>query len=590
MKLTPLTPITSELKTYDLVALDTEGDGSEGGYIIGVCYDADGPHIFRDRRQLKDWLFSRSTLGKRIVAANLEYDYAVAFQPFNGHFDILLSNRRWMQAVYRDGFKHAWTAFDIQRVAPLSVHEMGEVIGLKKFSTPPALIHDARYHADEWKCQAHARTFCVECYCVRDAEITYKFAVMYQRALNGLGAEMKLTAASTAMNLFRRRFLMMEVPPTLPERNEMARSAYFGGRVEVYRIGTSFDVHAYDFNSLYPSVMRDAEVGRPDTYRRVDRPANPYRYLDYFGQFWGSLRLPRQNCGLLPFRFEGRLYFPTGDVSGSWMLSEVRNALKHGATIRHTDAILYARQTLRPFAGYIETLYRLRSALQETSSPEQITVKLLMNALYGKFAQHDGDGLQTLIAPPPDYDLAKYAGDEPVIIAGREMFIRSKQTFIQPPHIQVLWAAEITAQARIKLLSTMLELENEVVYCDTDSIHTGRTLPIDPSLGKLKLEHDLARVTYFAPKEYGGQDKSGEFIQRAKGVPISYRSEYLTKGAVEFQQPIHVMTAVRRGRRIAEWVNVEKHRRSDAMNRKHAHLSDYNKGYLLTEPFEGGEL
>lgn len=585
-----LRPLKSEPNTYELIALDSEGSGKRGDFKIAVTYDSDGPHIFYNRSQLKRWLFRSANLNKIILAANLEYDYAVCFQPFDGNFDILLSNRRWMSASYRDNNKHVWRAWDIQRIAPLSVAQMGKVINLPKLSTPPELVEDTRYKPDEWTCADHHKIFCVECYCVRDAEITYKFSVMYQQSLNALGAQMKLTAASCAMDLFRRRFLLDEIPATNPENNLIARQAYYGGRVEAFHIGTTSDVKAYDFNSLYPSVMMGAEVAIPSSYIRHDRLSNPHKYMDNFGQFFGTVHVPDYNVGLLPFRSEGRLYFPVGNIRGSWMLSELRHALEHGAIIKDCESIIYARKTIRPFDDYIRTLYDIRLEHKQSNNPSEIVDKLLMNSLYGKFAQHDDGGLQSLLMPEDGFSLDDFIGCEPVEIAGREMFLRDKNNIVQSPHIHVLWAAEITARARIKLLSALLPVQYEAVYCDTDSVHTFSKLDTSINLGGLKVEHDFARVTYFAPKEYGGQDQNGEFVHRAKGIPPAYRSEYLAKGAVEFKQPIHTLTAIRRGKRIAEWVTVEKHRRSDAMNRSHRPVPDFNAELVPTFPFEAGTL
>lgn len=579
-------PILEKPDAYDIIALDSEGSGAAGDFVIAVLYDSDGAHVFKEREKIKPFLFSRRNLGKRIIAANLEYDYAVCFQPFTGNYEITLANRKWIKVTYSDMQKHVWTAIDIQRIAPLSVADMGKVIGIEKYPTPPVLVRDRDYHPKEWKCRNHNRTFCIECYCIRDAEITYKFTVLFQQGLNDLGGEMKLTAASSAMDLYRRSFLDMDIPITLPQRNELGRSAYFGGRVEVFKIGTSYDVNVYDINSLYPSVMRNIEVGNPETYRRKDRPKDYIYYLDGFGQFFGTIYIPETNIGLLPYHSNNRLYFPTGDVKGSWMLSEVRHALTQGARIKECDAILYATQTIQPFQRFINTLYALRLKYKQEGRPDEIVVKIMMNSLYGKFAQRTDSDFKTLIVPPKRYNLERYSDCDPVYLLNRELFLRDIETHIQPPFIHVQWSAEITAQARLRLYNSLQQQEGQLIYCDTDSVHTTGKLPVSQELGAMKLEHDLLRGTYFAPKEYGGQERSGEFIHRAKGIPPAYRDKYLSDGAVEFRQPVHTLTAIRKNGRIAEWVSVHKNRRSSAMNRTHLELTDYNTTRRNTYPFD----
>lgn len=585
-----LSPILERPDTFEVIALDSEGSGAAGDFVIAVCYDNEGAHVFKDREKIKPFLFSRRNLGKKIVAANLEYDYAVCFQPFTGNYEITLANRKWIKAVYSDVNKHAWTAIDIQRIAPMSVDGMGKVIGIEKYPTPPALVRDRDYHPKSWKCRNHNRTFCIECYCIRDAEITYKFTMLFQQGLNELGGEMKLTAASSAMDLFRRSFLDDDIPITLPDRNELGRQAYYGGRVEVFKIGTSYDVNVYDVNSLYPSVMQNIEVGRPDTYRRKDRPKDYHYWLDGFGQFFGTIYVPETNIGLLPFRSNDRLYFPTGDIKGSWMLSEVRAALKQGARIKECNAILYATQTIQPFKRYIQTLYDIKLKYSLAGRPDVIVPKLMMNSLYGKFAQRTESDFKTLIVPPKRYELETYADCDPVYLLNRELFLREIETHIQPSFIHVQWSAEITSQARLKLYDLLQSEEGRVIYCDTDSVHTTGTMQTSNALGAVKLEHDFLRSTYFAPKEYGGQERTGEFIHRAKGIPPAFREKYLTEGAVEFKQPVHTLTAIRTNGRIAEWRPVHKQRRSSAMNRNHLELTDFNEGRRVTYPFDVDEV
>lgn len=590
MNIKPFSPITKPARRYEFIAMDTEGTGKRGDFICAATWDAQGGKLYKDRAHLKRDLFSNANLSKRIVCANLEYDYAVAFQPFRGNFHITLAARRWLKASYSDNSKHAWTAFDIQRVAPLSVSEMGKILGLPKWDTPPQLVTRSGYKADEWKCGNHNRLWCIECYCMRDAEITYKFTNLIQDAILDLGGEMQLTAASTAMDLFKRQYLHEEIAGCMPERNDLARDAYYGGRVEVYRLGTSQDVNAFDINSLYPFVMRDVEVGDPATYRRKDRPKDWTRYLDHFGHMTGTIELPEQHVGLLPYRQAERLYFPTGTIKGSWMLSEVRHAIRHGVKVKDVRSITYATKTMKLFADYVNELYALRLQMKKQGDRREIVTKLYLNSLYGKFAQRTDGELQTLISPPKSYNLSKYEGCEPVDVAGREMFLMGMPSTSQPSHIQVAWAAEITSQARSTLYEYLALAPDKLLYCDTDSIHTFGKLPVSKDLGGLKLEYDFGRVTYFAPKEYGGVRSDGTLVHRAKGIPFAEREAYLKNGTATFKQPVHTLSAIRRGGRIAEWIDITKRRKTDAMNRNHAPLDDYNKGHVITHPFGSAEL
>lgn len=582
-----LTPITRAPDTFEIIALDSEGSGALGDFVTACAYDKDGAHVFKRRDDVAKWLFSRRNLGKLIVCANLEYDYATLFAPFDEHFVITLANRKWLTASYRDGNKHTWKAIDLQRIAPMSVSQMGDVIGLPKLPTPPALVNDKKYKPPEWTCEAHGRRWCIECYCMRDAEITYRFALLLQDTLNALGGELKPTLASVAMDLFRRRFLHDEIPMPTRDHNDLARFAYYGGRVEAFKVGTLADVKAYDINSLYPYVMRDLEVIDASTLRRTDRPKNPYRFLDYEGILFGDVRVHDDYLGVLPFRSDGRLYFPTGRIRGAWTLSEVRHALDNGAELCDVQAILYARRTVRPFRQWVETLYRLRREYKEQGNPSQVIVKILLNSLYGKFGQREDGNLQRLTVPDYADGQVIKSGSEIVILSGNEAILSSVRSPYVPEYINVFWAAEITARARMTLYDYLAMSPFELAYCDTDSIHLRGVLPVSNELGGLKLEYDFGRVTYYRPKEYGGVTVDGRAIHRAKGIPPSFRAEYLERGRATYLQPVHTLTAIRTGLRVAEWQPVTKARHDGGMNRSHLPLTSWSR-WTPTFPFDAG--
>jgi len=576
-------------RVYEFIGFDTEGDGSPNGFRLAALYDDDGPHVFHDRSQIAPFLFRKRNRGKRIVAANLEYDWAVAFQPFDEHYEVVLTRSKWLAAIYRDRSGHSWIAWDIQRIAPLSVAEMGDLIGLSKFPTPPELIPDRDYAPPEWWCPTHHRLWCVECYCVRDAEIAFRFARFFQETLNALGGQMKPTTAGCAMDLFSRRFLDQAIAPTYPEKNDLARAAYFGGRVETLKVGTARDVSYYDFNSLYPAVYRDLAVGDPATYHQIAHPQDPARYLDKFGQFWGELQIPRSYITPLPIRVSAKTVFVSGAIRGSWTLSEVRHALEHGAAIRSCDRIVYAERVLHPFRQFVDTLYPLRMKLKAAGRPDEYVIKLMLNGLYGKFGQRTDEGLQSLVVPRGDYDLEEFADCEPVALAGRECFLRDKRGTVQSPHIHVLWAAEIAAQARMKLYDTLSEIEDECFYADTDSIHTTAQIETSTKLGGLKLAETFARVTYFAPKEYCYVAADGSENFRVKGIPRRLAEEYLRSGLTHLRQPLHTLTAINTNRRIATWREITKTHLLSPPTRWHRPMTDYNRHFIDTRPYSLSE-
>lgn len=586
LKVLTLSPIKSKPRAYEFVAFDTEGDGSLHGFKLAATWDDQGGHVFRRKKDLRDYLFSHRNRDRRLVAANLEYDWAVAFQPFDDHHSILLDGGRWLRASYSDGDAHSWTAWDIQRIAPLSVRDMGTVVGLPKFPTPPSLVDDAHHHREHFTCADHHRTDCVECYCLRDSQIVYEFARLYQAELNDLGGQLKMTAGSCTMDLFKRSFLDEEIEPTFTAKNTWARRSLFGGRVENFKAGTDNFINAYDYNSLYPSVMRDLAVGRPSTYHHLNHSDRLAQRLDGVGLVSATVDVPADYVPVLPTRIHGHNYFVSGRVSGTWTFSELRYALEHGARVVESGELIFADEVIYPFRGFVDTLYARKTSYRDQHDPRETVIKLLLNSLWGKFAQRSDSDLTQLLAPSGKYQLRDYAGCEPAMLAGREVFLKPIESRVQSPHVHVPWACEITAQARIKLHAALEQADAHLYYCDTDSVHTDRDLATGDGLGELKLVDRFQRVTYLAPKEYAAINLKGEFVGHAKGIPPDQQAEFLKRGHVRFKRPLHVLEAVRAHGRIAEWKWQVKERRLHPPVRDHPALEDYNNFWVDSRPYD----
>ncbi len=60
----------------------------------------------------------------------------------------------------------------------------------------------------------------------------------------------------------------------------------------------------------------------------------------------------------------------------------------------------------------------------------------------------------------------------------------------------------MTAHARLKLQKAMLPIQDEVYYCDTDSIVTTARLETSQNLGDLKLEDSQNQACFLLPKTY----------------------------------------------------------------------------------------
>ena len=321
------------------------------------------------------------------------------------------------------------------------------------------------------------------------------------------------TLASQAFRAFRHRFLSH--PILIDDHTEaldLARRSLHGGRVECFRIGrVRGPVYHLDVNSMYPYVMHEHQF--PTVLRLCAR-----RVTIKECQTWLETMCVTADCSLrteepcYPSWIDNRLCFPVGCFRAVLSTPELRHAIAHGHLVAIHQAAVYERAPI--FHRFIAEVYALRQeAAARGDEVNRYLLKILMNSLYGKFAQR-GTTWET-VGEAEDDDARVWTeidADTGEIthfrqFAGQQQR-RSRATEAFDSHPAI--AAHVTAEARMHLwtLATRAGFAN-VYYCDTDSLMLNkdgarRLEPwIDPSrLGYLKLEARYPRLTLYGPKDY----------------------------------------------------------------------------------------
>lgn len=268
-------------------------------------------------------------------------------------------------------------------------------------------------------------------------------------ALNGfrslvtdkLGGAVGMTAASTAMSVFRRKFLrkpiernshfpecdgkchkeMCEIDECrarAPEEREchgcmhdFVREAFFGGRTEVIRM-SGWDLTYMDINSSYPTAMLgDLPTGKSRVLREgatlsmLRSMARTYQgFVECIIEVPKKMYLPP-----LPYRWhkrsgEMKLIFPTGRLYGTWTWLEIDYALSLGCKMLVVGKSVWFQKG-KLFDKMIEVLYRFRQkkcanpgcgknvqegkckCAKKTWEPGMdFVAKLMMNSSFGKLA------------------------------------------------------------------------------------------------------------------------------------------------------------------------------------------------------------
>lgn len=521
--------LSSKIPSYSIFAFDIETTGKQNDFLMGSIVGDHFTQVFWDKEEMIKHLVEKHYYHHtRIFATNLSFDITALFQgtKYIRDLNILLRGSRIIQArlpvrSHQDqgGKKEApkqLTFFDTMNYYPFSVKEMGRILNHPKLETPKYII-EQRMPRDDERSE-------IEAYNIRDSEITYRFAVFLQDSFNRMGCKMRMTAASTALDLFKRKYLLRPMFQESLDVIEKQYKAYYGGRVEVFKRGLIKDCYYYDFNSLYPSVMRNEY---PDISTSTYREKGRQDIIDdYHGISEVKIICPDDiNIPLLPMRQTEKLVFPTGVFKGWYSHIELRRAMEIGYKIIDIGEQIYYTRSHHPFKGYVEDLYSIRKAKKEAKDSSELIIKLLMNSLYGKFGQkiHGKEQVFHLDS------LTKEAIDKmdktgKVMISGDYLYHISRDVGFISSHIMPIYALYTTAYGRIKLFDAMRD--KEVIYADTDSIVTPMRMAESKELGEVKCEYEIDEGIFIKPKMYGFKTKNGKSVVRIKGNHMSFSWDY----------------------------------------------------------------
>lgn len=334
--------------------------------------------------------------------------------------------------------------------------------------------------------------------------------------------EFGFTIGSTAMKVFRSMLTKDIFVPMDDKLKDFLREGYKGGRVETFQYGYFPNVTVYDVNSLYPYAMLTTDVPISDRGCWTDEfdSTCPGIYEIAFEQRNRDIPPVLMLNGAGAYEGSGVFYSP--EIA---LLREVGNAridIKRGYKFLDYE---------RLFEDYVNRLYNLR--LTDSDGPISLMSKYLLNSLYGKFAQNPTresllvfDDFDTLDAAITDGNKITLVDDELGVYRSEGKHAAAFE------HVGI--AGMITSQARCILYRGILSAGvNNVIYCDTDSVHTTNCLQMDlvgSKIGQFKIEFK-GEGCYVGKKLYALRRPEWYSIGkrwytklRAKGVTIGGRN------------------------------------------------------------------
>lgn len=352
----------------------------------------------------------------------------------------------------------------------------------------------------------------------QDCRILWEAIRRFETEVLELGGELKHTIASTALRLFRARFLKRAIH-TSGVVNEHARESYTASRVEVFRDRAPNGGFSFDINSSFPHSMLEPAPGNLIRTNRSLTDGGLYLAK-------ASVMVPDMAVPPIPYRHDGRVYFPTGTWDGWFMNTDLDYLQEKGGRVLGVERV-YHFEPFTELGDYVSVVYELRRT--ETDPFRRLVYKYLLNSLYGKFAERSLKE-RILIRPESTKGLRR-------IVPG--IFAELRDVKVNHTHVPV--ASHITALSRrllTRYIDDAIATGGTVFYCDTDSVFTDVVMPTSDKLGGMKCEKEFASAVFMAPKLYRTDSNvkakgfsklnAGEFDTMARevwdGVPFDERT------------------------------------------------------------------
>lgn len=528
-----LSPLKTRYKSKNIFAFDIETYSNKNLFLMGSIYgEFFNPYsdeieivdeVFWDKNKFINFVLNDYRLfnNSYIFATNLGFDFFALFEntKYLEEFILVLRGSSLITAKFKNEKKKVLIFTDTYNFYKASVKHLGEIVNISKMSSPICLGKKPKDNTEKIELENYNKI---------DTRITFEFAKLLQKGFNLLNSTMKITIASTSMDLFKRNFLKQPIFQKL-EHIDTFYNAYYGARTEVLNRGYCENLFYYDFNSLYASVMEEKEYPLPNSEKYLKK-CNKKLLLntDYEGIVKATVYIKNIDLPYLPYRYYSdknnyKLIFPKGLFTGYYTFFELRKAIELGYIIVDLGEAIYYTKKFKPFKEYVKTLYSLRLKYKNEKNPLEQVTKLNLNSLYGKFAQRYKENEEIYhINSLSAMQLKEYINNSEsykTIIRGDYLYVKNLVTDYIPNFIIPIFSVYVTAYGRTKLYEKIKEIGvKNVYYYDTDSIITPLKLNNSKKLGELKLENYLIRGYLVAPKTYCFETDDKPII-KFKGVP-----------------------------------------------------------------------
>lgn len=543
-----------------ICAIDIETTGAVRQWRSGALWADDGSYYTESQADFLAALRSYAKQRYTFFAHNAEFDGTACFWDAGEDFRIHYVNDVYDCGYWRYGTadKNAQLRDSVKLAAGMSVAQLGEDIGIPKYPTPSALLGEDDWRPS-WMCETHDRRECLECYNIRDAEIVWSLVNALREWCEEHSITLRKSLPGMAMELWHKwDGDVHQSIPTLKIR-ELSRKAHHGGRCELYKYGVMRLIYTHDIRSHYGWLLATLNLPDCSVMKYAVDAIDFDNIADAMGVIDATVDVEQQHAPPLPALHDGKVYYPVGRFRGQWSIPELANALDYGASVVKVHEAAWTNKTVKPFQITASALLDLRERALQHGDNRQLIYKLLINSIVGRLAMRETQVRRIYRRWKPGMTAEQLRGYELESSANAVYACREIGQQIHDRNGNVLWATTITAAGRVKLYDYMRQAGANLVYCDTDSVHSTSALQTGPNMpGQLISKGEWDRAVYVGPKLYHLSSDDGRDEIRAKGIPIDAAERYIHDGKTTFQRSLTVREAIEHGLPAGTWIDTSR--------------------------------
>lgn len=346
---------------------------------------------------------------------------------------------------------------------------------------PIALADYEKTKVDYTKFEASIRHLYMKeilAYCHDDCVSLFELVSKYREI-----AGSRLTIASNALAYARK--LDINFDRTHHRFDKQFREFYFGGRCEAFQTGEFQEADCFDIKSAYPFAMYQYHPSGMHHKKHVnlslqnlsDFKRNKLKRTFSVIECYSHGAFPKKEKYKLEFPHRFDLY----KVTGHELLAALDCGLIDTTRKVHVHELHEFLETIT-LRNYVNEWYAHKEhSEQNNDTAGRLIAKIMLNSLYGKFAQNPTAYHDWIVKPRgsrPDYEQGWALGPEfyskeihyrPVLWSLQEKYGDDWQW--KSTYYNVATAASITGQVRAMLVRAMHAIGSErTLYCDTDSL------------------------------------------------------------------------------------------------------------------------